>query len=375
MRSTSWPLRTRWTGATSSACQSFSSAKIPTRSDMNSTGCAGQTSHPCTMPSLGTLMGRFSWVPYIMLRVCMSVCLSYETACRACSNICTYGAISRIRLAEEYQSVGNKQAEEQQPMLSSRAIIPSIWYLDRVISVPITYVNKIVIFEFDFLVQISFQGGRGIAQDAAGCRWKQRCLLWTKVRLRVRSWTRVIQPNTFEDVNNNLKHYLLRFRRRREKNPFLQATRLKITSPLFSYTETSWRFITSRKHAWLLKLIFFFFLSLSTWKDTAASWSSVSPCSTRRWAAARRTSSSCSSTTTTPTPSSVGSTWRTRRAHRRSGHRTAEITIGGSHRSSMATTTRVSRKMALRRSEVWPIPPHCLVGLNYMQEKWISKSS
>ena len=48
------------------------------------------------------LLGRFSWVSYIMFRVCMSVCLSYETACRAGLYVCTYGAILRIRLTEEY---------------------------------------------------------------------------------------------------------------------------------------------------------------------------------------------------------------------------------------------------------------------------------
>ena len=49
---------------------------------------------------------------FIMFRVCMSVCLSYETACRAGSYVCTFGAILRIRLAEEYQSVWNKQVDK-----------------------------------------------------------------------------------------------------------------------------------------------------------------------------------------------------------------------------------------------------------------------
>ena len=35
----------------------------------------------------------------------------------------TYGAISRIRLAEEYQSIRNKQAGEQQQMFLSRMFI------------------------------------------------------------------------------------------------------------------------------------------------------------------------------------------------------------------------------------------------------------
>ena len=55
----------------------------------------------------------------MMFCVCMSVCLSYETACKADSYICTYGAILRIRQTEEYQSVGNKQARKQQQMCVS----------------------------------------------------------------------------------------------------------------------------------------------------------------------------------------------------------------------------------------------------------------
>ena len=52
----------------------------------------------------------------MMFRVCMSVCLSYETACKAGSYVCTYGVILGTRRTEEYQSVGNKQVEEQQQM-------------------------------------------------------------------------------------------------------------------------------------------------------------------------------------------------------------------------------------------------------------------
>ena len=55
----------------------------------------------------------------MMFRVCTSVCLSYVTACQAGSYVCTYGAILRIRRAEEYQSVGNKQARKQQQMCVS----------------------------------------------------------------------------------------------------------------------------------------------------------------------------------------------------------------------------------------------------------------
>ena len=62
------------------------------------------------------LLGKFSSVPYIMFRVCMSVCLSYETACKAGSYVCTYGVTLGIRWTEEYQSVGNKQTEKQQQM-------------------------------------------------------------------------------------------------------------------------------------------------------------------------------------------------------------------------------------------------------------------
>ena len=69
-----------------------------------------------TKVSLEKLLGRFSRVLYMMFRVCMSVCLSYDTACKAGSYVCTYGAIFRIRRTEEYQSVGNKQTGEQQQM-------------------------------------------------------------------------------------------------------------------------------------------------------------------------------------------------------------------------------------------------------------------
>ena len=65
----------------------------------------------------------------------MSKCLSYKTACRASSYVCTYGAILRIRLAEEYQSVRNIQAGGQQLMFLLSVIILS--NLDRVLSVPI----------------------------------------------------------------------------------------------------------------------------------------------------------------------------------------------------------------------------------------------
>ena len=63
----------------------------------------------------------------MMFRVCMSVCLSYEAACRAGSYVCIYGAISRICLSEEYQSVRNKQAGEQQQMYSSFLAILHTW--------------------------------------------------------------------------------------------------------------------------------------------------------------------------------------------------------------------------------------------------------
>ena len=63
----------------------------------------------------------------IMFRVCMSVCLSYETAFKAGSYVCTYGAILRIRLTEEYQSVWNKQAEEQQQCLRLGSLFRITW--------------------------------------------------------------------------------------------------------------------------------------------------------------------------------------------------------------------------------------------------------
>ena len=48
-----------------------------------------------------------------MFRVCMSVCLSYETACKAGLYVCSYGAILRIRQTEEYQSVVGSVIYEQ----------------------------------------------------------------------------------------------------------------------------------------------------------------------------------------------------------------------------------------------------------------------
>ena len=53
-----------------------------------------------------------------------SVC---NVPCMLCPYVCTYGAILRIRLAEEYQLVGNKQAGEQQRIMSSSIFILSIW--------------------------------------------------------------------------------------------------------------------------------------------------------------------------------------------------------------------------------------------------------
>ena len=60
-----------------------------------------------------------------MFRVCMSVCLSYETACKAGSYVCTYGAIVGILRTKEYQSVGNKQAEKQQQMCVLAGLLTS----------------------------------------------------------------------------------------------------------------------------------------------------------------------------------------------------------------------------------------------------------
>ena len=57
------------------------------------------------------------------------VCLSYKTACKSGSYVCTYGAISRIRLTEEYQSVWNKQAGEQQQMYSSSVLMLDTWIM------------------------------------------------------------------------------------------------------------------------------------------------------------------------------------------------------------------------------------------------------
>ena len=51
----------------------------------------------------------------------------YNVPCMLCPQVCTYGAILRIRLTEEYQEVGNKQARKQQRMLSSRVLFLSIW--------------------------------------------------------------------------------------------------------------------------------------------------------------------------------------------------------------------------------------------------------
>ena len=44
----------------------------------------------------------------------MSVCYDIRDGLLAGSYACTYGAILRIRLAEEYQLVENKQSREQQ---------------------------------------------------------------------------------------------------------------------------------------------------------------------------------------------------------------------------------------------------------------------
>ena len=69
------------------------------------------------------ILARFLWVPSIMFHVCMSVCLSYETPCRAGSYVCAHCALLRICLAEEYQLVRNKQAGKQQRMFSSCVLI------------------------------------------------------------------------------------------------------------------------------------------------------------------------------------------------------------------------------------------------------------
>ena len=53
----------------------------------------------------------------------MSVCLSYETACKFGSYVCTYSVILGIRWTEEYQPVGNKQAEEQQQMFALAGLL------------------------------------------------------------------------------------------------------------------------------------------------------------------------------------------------------------------------------------------------------------
>ena len=60
-----------------------------------------------------------------MFRVYMSVCLSYVTACKAGSYVCTYGAILGIQRTEENQSVGNKQAEKQQQMCVLAGLLTS----------------------------------------------------------------------------------------------------------------------------------------------------------------------------------------------------------------------------------------------------------
>ena len=49
-----------------------------------------------------------------MFRVCMSVCYDIQDGLLAGSYVCTHGAILRIRLAEVYQLVENKQSREQQ---------------------------------------------------------------------------------------------------------------------------------------------------------------------------------------------------------------------------------------------------------------------
>ena len=50
-----------------------------------------------------------------------------ETAWRTDSYVCTYGAILRIRLAKEYQSVENKQSQDQQVMLGLPSVVSLIW--------------------------------------------------------------------------------------------------------------------------------------------------------------------------------------------------------------------------------------------------------
>ena len=50
----------------------------------------------------------------MMFRVCMSVCYDIRDGLLAGSYVCTYGAILRILLTEEYQAVENKQSREQQ---------------------------------------------------------------------------------------------------------------------------------------------------------------------------------------------------------------------------------------------------------------------
>ena len=72
----------------------------------------------------------------------MSVRLSYETACRAGSYVCTYDAILRICLTEEYQSVGNKQAGRQQKMLALACDL--IGSKTGEISVPILRCHKVI---------------------------------------------------------------------------------------------------------------------------------------------------------------------------------------------------------------------------------------
>ena len=61
---------------------------------------------------------------YMMFRVCMSVCLSYKTACNL-----AHMYVHTVR-TEEYQSVGNKQAKKQQQMCVLEVLFTSSWSPD-----------------------------------------------------------------------------------------------------------------------------------------------------------------------------------------------------------------------------------------------------
>ena len=89
-----------------------------------------------------------------MFRVCMSVCLPYETACKAGLYVCKYGAILRIRRTEEYQSVGNKQAGRQQQMLISCVLFSQV--LDWVKISPNTILIKMMSEEMVFFAVLAF---------------------------------------------------------------------------------------------------------------------------------------------------------------------------------------------------------------------------